>query len=48
MAYEKIPEAQTFAVLPPAIPGLGQSSGFEVMIEDINSYGPAKITRNNR
>lgn len=43
MAYEKIPEAQTFAVLPPAIPGLGQSSGFEVMIEDINSYGPQKL-----
>ena len=43
MAYEEIPEAQTFAVLPPAIPGLGQSSGFEVMIEDINSYGPQKL-----
>lgn len=43
MAYVKIPEAQTFAVLPPAIPGLGQSSGFEVMLEDINNYGPQKL-----
>lgn len=45
MAFEAIPEAQTFAVLPPAIPGLGQSSGFEVMLEDINNYGPQELQR---
>lgn len=45
MAYEEIPEARTFAVLPPAIPGLGQSSGFEVMLEDINNYGPQELQR---
>lgn len=45
MAYEEIPEARTFAVLPPAIPGLGQSSGFEVMLEDINSYGPQELQK---
>ena len=45
MAYEAIPEARTFAVLPPAIPGLGESSGFEVMLEDINSYGPQELQR---
>lgn len=45
MAYEQIPEAQTFAVLPPAIPGLGQSSGFEVVLEDINNYGPQELQR---
>lgn len=45
MAHEAIPEALTFAVLPPAIPGLGQSSGFEVMIEDINNYGPQALQR---
>ena len=45
IAYEKIPEARTFAVLPPAIPGLGQSSGFEVMLEDINSYGPQELQK---
>lgn len=45
MAYVEIPEAQTFAVLPPAIPGLGQSSGFELMLEDINSYGPQELQK---
>lgn len=43
MAYMEIPEARTFAVLPPAIPGLGESSGFEVMLEDINNYGPQEL-----
>jgi len=42
-AYLEIKEAQAYAVSPPPIPGLGESSGFEVMIEDINSYGPAKL-----
>lgn len=45
MAYIEVPEAQTFAVLPPAIPGLGQSNGFEVMLEDINNYGPQELQR---
>lgn len=43
MAYMEIPEARTFAVLPPSIPGLGESSGFEVMLEDINNYGPQEL-----
>lgn len=43
MAYVEIPEAQSFAVLPPAIPGLGQSSGFEVMLEDINNFSPQEL-----
>ena len=45
MAYFEIPEALTFGVLPPSIPGLGQSSGFEVMIEDINNYGPQELQK---
>lgn len=45
MAYMEIPEARTFAVLPPSIPGLGQSSGFEVMLEDINNYGPQELQK---
>ncbi|WP_298614953.1 efflux RND transporter permease subunit [uncultured Odoribacter sp.] len=45
MAYLEIPEAQAFAVLPPAIPGLGESSGFEVMLEDINNYGPQELEK---
>lgn len=44
-AYFEIPEAQVFAVLPPAIPGLGESSGFEVMLEDINNYGPGELQK---
>ncbi len=44
-AYLEIPEAQVFAVLPPAIPGLGESSGFEVMLEDINNYGPEELQK---
>lgn len=45
MTYMEIPEARTFAVLPPSIPGLGESSGFEVMLEDINSYGPQELQK---
>lgn len=45
MAYMEIPEALTFGVLPPSIPGLGQSSGFEVMLEDINNYGPQELQK---
>lgn len=45
MAHFEIPEALTFAVLPPAIPGLGESSGFEVMLEDINNYGPQELQK---
>lgn len=45
MAYMEIPEARTFGVLPPSIPGLGQSSGFEVMLEDINNYGPQELQK---
>lgn len=45
MAYFEIPEARCFAVLPPAIPGLGESSGFEVMLEDINNYGPQELQK---
>lgn len=45
MAYMEIPEALTFGVLPPPIPGLGQSSGFELMLEDINNYGPQELQK---
>lgn len=45
MAYFEIKQSQTFAVSPPAISGLGESSGFEVMIEDINAYGPQELQK---
>ena len=36
---EPIQEAVIFAVNPPAIPGLGASSGLEMQLLDINNYG---------
>lgn len=45
LAHFEIPEALTFAVLPPSIPGLGESSGFEVMLQDINNYGPQELQK---
>ncbi|MDE7394326.1 MAG: efflux RND transporter permease subunit [Muribaculaceae bacterium] len=35
-----IQEAVIFSINPPAIPGLGQSSGLELQLLDINSLGP--------
>lgn len=43
VAYVEIPEAQSYAVSPPPIPGLGESSGFQLMLEDINNYGPTAL-----
>ncbi|WP_082986988.1 MULTISPECIES: efflux RND transporter permease subunit [Butyricimonas] len=43
LAYAEIPEAQSYAVSPPPIPGLGESSGFQLMLEDINNYGSASL-----
>ena len=43
LAYLEIPEAQSYAVSPPPIPGLGESSGFELMVEDINNYGSTSL-----
>ena len=43
LAYAEIPEAQSYAVSPPPIPGLGESSGFELMLEDINNYGSTSL-----
>lgn len=37
---QAIQEGITFAVNPPAIPGLGMSSGLEMQLLDINSKGP--------
>lgn len=45
MAYMMVKESQNYAITPPPIPGLGESSGFQVMIEDINSYGPQELEK---
>ncbi len=42
-AYAEIKESKTFAASPPAINGLGVSNGFDIMIEDINAYGPEAL-----
>lgn len=43
MAYMEIKQSMSFAANVPSIPGLGVSSGFQVMIEDINAYGPQQL-----
>lgn len=41
----KFPGAMIFAVNPPAIPGLGMSSGLEMNLLDINSLGPTEMLK---
>lgn len=43
MLREKIIEAQAFAFGPPAIPGLGNGSGFSLMIQDKSGQSPAYL-----
>lgn len=38
-AYIEIPEAQCFAIVPPAIPGIGNVGGLQVQIEDRKAFG---------
>ena len=40
---ENIQEAVTFAINPPAIPGLGMTSGLQMQLLDINSHGPKEM-----
>ncbi len=42
-ACAPIQEAVTFAINPPAIPGLGMSSGLQMQLLDINSRGPKEL-----
>lgn len=44
MAYG-IQEAQIFAMVPPAIPGLGASGGLQLQLEDRNNLGPTEMQR---
>ncbi|NMM47285.1 efflux RND transporter permease subunit [Marinigracilibium pacificum] len=41
-----IPEAQVFAFGPPAIPGLGNGSGFSIMIQDKEGKDPVYLAKN--
>jgi multidrug efflux pump len=38
-AFSKISDARVFALAPPAVPGLGNSSGFDVYLQDIGGAG---------
>lgn len=38
-----IQEAQIFALVPPAIPGLGASGGLQLQLEDRNNLGPTEM-----
>lgn len=38
-AYTEIPEAQCFAIVPPAIPGIGNVGGLQLQLEDRKSLG---------
>lgn len=42
-AYMGIQEAQVFAMVPPAIPGLGASGGLQLQLEDRNNLGPTEM-----
>ena len=40
-----LPEAQAFAVIPPPIRGLGQTGGFQMMVEDRENLGLQELQR---
>src|SRR5690606_29737944 len=47
--FRKIRDAEVFVLAPPAIPGLGQSSGFSMYLEDTGNKGrDALIEASNR
>ncbi len=43
---KEIKEAQVFAFGPPAVPGLGNGSGFSIMIQDKGGSDPAYLAKN--
>jgi multidrug efflux pump len=42
-AFSKIADARVFAIAPPAVPGLGNSSGFDIYLQDIGGVGHEKL-----
>ncbi len=42
-AFMEVPEAQVFAIAPPAVPGMGAVGGLELMLEDTLSRPPAEL-----
>jgi multidrug efflux pump len=43
LAVAQVPEAQIFAIAPPAVPGMGSVGGLEVMVQDTLSRSPAEL-----
>jgi HAE1 family hydrophobic/amphiphilic exporter-1 len=41
--FAEVPEAQVFAIAPPAVPGMGAVGGLEVMLQDTLSRPPAEM-----
>jgi HAE1 family hydrophobic/amphiphilic exporter-1 len=44
-AFRRVPEAQVFAIAPPAVPGMGAVGGLEAMLQDTLSRSPAELAR---
>ena len=44
--YMAIPEAQSYAFIPPSIPGLGIASGVEIQVQDLQGRGTRYLLRN--
>jgi multidrug efflux pump len=42
-AFSKIADGRVFALTPPAVPGLGNSSGFDIYLQDIGGAGHDKL-----
>ena len=42
-AFSRVPEAQIFAITPPAVPGMGAVGGMELMLQDTLSRSPAEL-----
>lgn len=44
-AYARVQQAQVFAMIPPAIPGLGATGGLQLELEDRHSLGTAEMQK---
>ena len=44
--YMAVPEAQSYAFIPPSIPGLGIASGVEIQVQDLQGRGTRYLLRN--
>jgi HAE1 family hydrophobic/amphiphilic exporter-1 len=42
-AFIEVPEAQIYAIAPPAVPGMGAVGGLELMLQDTLSRSPAEL-----